>query len=120
MAAEHKYNIQALNALADLVGAEEVTPTQIIKTVAATATPEALAADETYFRMATLYGIKAARTNNVGNVFVGIGATNDTQIHKITPGQAITIEIPPGEKGDLNDWYCDVLNAGDGVGVIYS
>ena len=120
MAGEYKYNIQALNALADLVGAEKITPTQIIKTVAIVGTPEALAAAGTVFRTATIAGIKAARTNNVGTVYLGIGATNDTQVYKISPGETVKLTAPPGEKYDLNDWYCDVLNAGDGLGVIYS
>ena len=100
--------------------ATAVVPTQIIKTVTATATPEALAADGTFFRMATVIGVKAARTNNAGIVYLGIGATNDTQPYAINPGESITIEAPVGAKYDLNDWYLDVLNAADGVAVIYS
>jgi len=98
----------------------EVVPTQITKTVAAIATPEALAANDTLFRRATLLGKKAARTNNAGIVYLGIGATNDTQALEINPGETVTIEAPVGCKYDLNDWYLDVLNAGDGVVVIYS
>lgn len=95
-------------------------PAQVIKTVAATATPEALAADATYFQTAMIGGLKAARTNNVGTVYLGIGSTNDTQPLAITAGEWITVNAPVGQKFDLNDWYLDVLNAGDGVAVIYS
>lgn len=96
------------------------TPTQIIKTVAATATPEALAADNSFFVTALLGGFKAARTANVGVVYLGIGATNDTQPFALNSGEWLDINAPVGQKYDFNDWYCDVLNAGDGVAVIYS
>ena len=109
----------AVEALTTLAGATEVTPTQITKTVAAIATPEAIAADGTYFRTATLIGKKAARTNNAGTVYIGIGATNDTQAYPVQPGESITLTMPAGEKGDLNDWYIDAENAGDGLVVIY-
>jgi len=93
---------------------------QIIKTVAAIGTPEALAADGTFFQSATYIGIKAARTNNAGTVYLGIGATNDTQIIPIAPGEQGIIQAPPGQKFDLNDFYLDVETAGDGLGLIYS
>ena len=109
-----------LEMLADVRASVVITPTQIIKTVSATGTPEALAAAGTVFRTATIVGIKAARTNNVGAVYLGIGGTNDTQIYKISPGETVKLTAPPGEKYDFNDWYCDVLNAGDGLGIIYS
>ncbi len=95
-------------------------PVQVTKTVAATATPEALAADGTFFQAATLIGKKAARTLNTGTVYLGIGATNDTQALEILPGEVIEITAPPGQKYDLNDWYLDVATAADGVVIIYS
>lgn len=95
-------------------------PTQVIKTIAATDTPEALAADSTFFQTAMIGGLKAARTNNVGTVYLGIGLTNDTQPLAITAGEWVSIVAPIGQKFDLNDFYLDVLNAGDGVAVIYS
>ena len=110
-------DLNALNSLADSV---DTTPTQITKTIAAVATPEALAADGTFFRSAILIGKKSARTANVGIVYLGIGVTNDTQAFEISPSQVININAPPGEKYDLNDWGLDVLNAGDGVIIIYS
>lgn len=111
---------QALNALSVLSEAVETTPTQIFPTTALVGTPEALAADGTFFRTATLIGLKAARTANVGNVFLGIGSANDTQPILISPDETIIIIAPPGEKYDLNDFDLDVLNAGDGVAVLYS
>ena len=103
-----------------LQNAVTTKPTQIIKTVAATGTPEALAAKGTFFRDATLIGVKAARTNNAGVVYLGISTTDNTQFFDIQPGEMVGIQALPGEKYDLNDWYLDVLNAGDGVAIIYS
>lgn len=96
-----------------------LVPVQVIKTVALVATPEVLAADGTYFHSATLVGIKAARTDNVGTVYLGIGTTNDTQLFPIEPGASFSISAPEGYRLDLNDFALDVLNAGDGVGIIY-
>ena len=100
--------------------ASPTVPTQFIKTVAAIATPEALAADGTFFQTMTFGGLKAARTANVGIVYLGIGATNDTQPFAINPNEWLSIVAPVGQKYDANDWYLDVLNAGDGLAVILS
>jgi hypothetical protein len=122
LAANSGVDIGDVNApvLETLASSVDTTPTQITKTVAAIGTPEALAADGTFFRTATIIGKKAPRIDNVGIVYLGIGAGNDTQPYEITPGETIELSAPPGEKYDLNDWYCDVLNAGDGVIIIYS
>lgn len=95
-------------------------PTPFIKTVSDAGTPEALAADGTFFRTATIIGNKAARTVNVGTVYLGIGVTNDTQFIPITAGGIYVIRAPMGQKYDLNDFSCDVINAGDGVAGWYS
>ena len=94
-------------------------PTQIIKIVTAAGTPEAIAADGTYFRQATIIGKKSARTNNTSAVYLGVSSTNDTQAITIQPGESQTISMPREGMGDLNDWYIDVETAGDGVIVIY-
>jgi len=106
--------------LESLEGSVATTPKQIVKTVASPDTPEPLASEGSYFRTATILGKKAARINNTGVVYIGIGGTNDTQPYDINPGEAIELNAPPGEKYDLHDWYCDVVNAGDGVIIIYS
>ena len=95
-------------------------PVQITKTVAAAATPEALAADGTFFRSATIIASKAARVLNTGLVYLGIGATNDASALELSPGDVYTITAPLGQQYDLNDWYLDVVTAADGVVVIYS
>ena len=93
---------------------------QLTKTVAAAATPEAIAADGTYFVSAFIVGKKAARTDNVGTIYVGIGSTNNSQPIPINPGEIVTLSMGEGQEGDLNDWYVDVETAGDGVVVIYT
>lgn len=108
------------SASAPIADATLVTPAQIVKTVAATATPEAIAADGTFFRRATIIGNKAARTLNTGDVYIGPSSADGSQPFVIGPGESITLDAFPGTKQDLNDWYVDVLNAGDGVVVIYS
>lgn len=111
---------QQLYQITTLTGANATTPIQITKTVAASGTPEALAASGTYFRKATILAQKAARSANTGTVYLGIGSTNDTQPIGLSPGDVWSIEAPQGEKYDLNDWYLDVATNGDGVVIIYA
>ena len=95
-------------------------PARFVKTVAATGTPEALAADGTFFRTAIFRGNKATRTPNVTVAYLGVTATDDEQSIILSPGEEVTITAPPGQKYDLNDWYLDVTTAADGVVVVYS
>jgi len=101
-------------------GAELTTPVQLIKTVAAVGTPEALAAVGTYFQYASIFGKKAARTDNAGVVYLGTTSANDTQGIAIGVGSLLSIEAPPKQKYDLGTFYLDVVTAGDGVVVVYS
>ena len=95
-------------------------PTELIKTVTSSATPEKVAATSTPFRVATVMGKKAARTNNTGTVWLGLAATNDSQSLEITPGEIKTIEVPPNiADWDLTDFYLDVATNGDGVIIWY-
>ena len=50
----------------------------IIKTVSATGTPEALGTSATRAHSVTFLGLKAARTNNAGKVWVSPNSGNDT------------------------------------------
>lgn len=111
------YGGKTVNSLSQ---ANATTSTQLTKTIAAVGTPEALAASGTYFRVATILAQKGPRTANAGNVYLGVGVTNDTQPHELAPGDIRNLVCAPGEKEDLNDWGLDVLNAGDGVIIIYS
>lgn len=100
--------------------AATTVPVQVTKTVAASGTPEALAADGTFFLTATLIGKRSARVNNTSSVFLGIGSGNDTQALEISPGEVVQITASDGQRYDLNDWYLDVVTNADGVIIIYS
>jgi hypothetical protein len=99
---------------------DTTVPTQIIKTVAATGTPEVLAADGTFFTSATIIAKKAARTANTGTVYLGLSSTNDAQPRPLEPGEEVVIKAPTNQKYDLNDLYLDVTTNGDGVVIWYS
>ena len=103
------------------VGTIDTTPVQILKTVAATNIPEALAADGTFFRTATLIAHNdQARTSNTGNVYLGASSVNGQQPVMMTPGSVWNIIAPDGQKYDLNDYYLDVDTAADGIVIEYS
>lgn len=95
-------------------------PQQIIKTVAASGTPEAITDRGTYFSHATFIGLKAERQNNSGIVYLGVTPGNDTQPIGISPRGIFTISAPVGVEFDLGTWYLDVTSANDGILVIYS
>ena len=100
--------------------AVETIPTTIFLTVSAAVTPARLTVtNNTHFRVATMTGKRAARTNNTGIVFLGLGSVNDSQPHEISPGEEIIIQAPNGEKYDLNDFFLDVVTGGDGVIITY-
>lgn len=98
-----------------------VAAQQLIKTVAATGTPEAISATPLRVRYATIIGRKAAQTDNTGVVRVGPVSGNGNQAFDIQPGlpSAALDSILAGGMVDLSQWYIDVANAGDGVLVIY-
>jgi len=103
-----------------LSGLPIATPTQFNKTVAATATPEALVATPTYVQKAYIFPLKGVRTANTGNVYLGVTSANDTQPWLLTPSTTpIVIEAPLGRKINLAAFYVDVATAGDGVVVWY-
>ena len=109
----------ALVTIHEKVGA----PQQIIKTVAASGTPEAITSTSpTYFSNAIYIGLKAVnpRTANSGIVYLGVTSGNETQPIAINPSEVYSISAPTGVIFDLSTWYLDVATNGDGVVVIYS
>jgi hypothetical protein len=92
----------------------------IIKTVAASGTPEAVSATQVLVRSALFIGRNAARTNNTGNVYIGWQSADDTQLLEVTPGAEVRVTAPDGEAFDLGATYVDVITNDDGVVVIYS
>ena len=85
------------------------------KLPASTGTPEALAADGTLVQSVTIWGFKAARTNNTTSAWIDSISTNDAQTVEVPAGTPVTITAAPGKVIDLNDIYVDITTAGDGV-----
>lgn len=109
----------AIGTFTKKISATEIAPTEIIKTVAATGTPEQLTSTETYARSMTVWGKKAAQTNNTSVCYIGRASGNGTQSIEIPIGEPVVIKGPEGTKFDLSDWYIDVGTNGDGVVVWY-
>ncbi len=96
------------------------TSTQLVKTVAAAGTPEPISSTSILCRIATVIGNKASRTPNTGTVYVGPTSPNDAQPFEIVSGAVgAVIQAQDGRLIDLSHWRVDVVNAGDGVVVIY-
>lgn len=86
--------------------------------------PVPLKAASTKFRHAKL----VARQNvnglaivvNAGNVVLGSGnPVAGQQGFVLQPGDEITLDAPPNQYWDFNKIYMDVVNAGDGVAVVF-
>lgn len=92
----------------------------VIKTVAASGTPEAVTASPTLFREATFYGRKAAQTDNATRVWIGFVVTDGAQPIALDPGGEVVISAPQGQMYNLADFYVDVVTGTDGVVVVYS
>jgi hypothetical protein len=89
------------------ISATAATLAGATKTVAATGTPEALAASET---LVDTVIISPLRTNT-GDVYVGFSSTNDTQQIEAP----VILQAPPGKKINLALIYVDVTVNGEGV-----
>lgn len=90
-------------------------PITIVKTVASTLVPEVLGESILRGTTITFTGMKAARTPNVGTVWVQMDAADGSPGLQLLPAQ--TISWPAGVAGSFtaNDFWIDVENAGDGV-----
>lgn len=92
----------------------------VTKTVADPAVPERIVATNLWCSKFTVYGKKAVRTANVGTIYLGLAAGNDTQFLQIDSGDEVSFTARGGNAVmNLKDWYIDVVNAGDGVLVLY-
>lgn len=92
------------------------TVTEGHKAPAAIGTPEALAGVSTKVATVTLIAQRAGRgVANVGSVYWGWSAGNDTQVKELVPGDQIVISAPPGKLIDLANLYIDAATATDGV-----
>ena len=92
----------------------------ITKTVSATGTPEALGSGAVRGHSFTFVGMKAARTNNAGTVYIQPGSGNDTAGIPLSPGGTITFTADsPDDYFTDAQFYIDVENAGDGCIAFY-
>lgn len=109
-------NVRALIAGTSSLTVTEVTPaspaaaslTEGSKTVASTATPEALGTGS--FRQVMIYPLRS----NSGTTYWGTTSTNDTQ-HGTLP---VTITAAPGKAINISGIFIDVSTNGDGVRYI--
>lgn len=88
---------------------------QVVNTVAAAATPEALAGSTTLVESVIIQAKKGFNSANTSAVFVGFSATNDSNYLELLPGDSVTLNAPQGKKLDLNLIYIECVTAGDGV-----
>ena len=92
----------------------------ITKTVSATGTPEALGSGAVRAHSITFVGMKAARTDNVGTVYIQPLSGNDTAGTPLAPGDNITFTADsPDDYFTDAQFFIDVLNAGDGATAFY-
>jgi len=92
----------------------------IIKTVSATGTPEALGSGGVRAHSVTFLGLKAARTNNAGKVWISPNSGNDTAAVPLDPGDEVTFTSSAEDKYFTDaQFYIDVETAGDGCVAIY-
>jgi len=92
----------------------------ITKTVTATGTPEVLGSGAIRCHSITFLGMKAARTNNVGTIWVAPGSGNDSAAIPVEPGESTTFTAKNADDYFKDgQFYIDVETAGDGVIAIY-
>jgi len=92
----------------------------IIKTVSATGTPEALGSGAVRAHSVTFLGLKAARTDNAGKVWISPNSGNDTAAIPLNPGDEVTFAAnSPDDYFTDAQFYIDVETAGDGVVALY-
>lgn len=98
-----------------------VHPAWLVKTVAATGTPEALSASSLRCTKVTIQGQKSFRTDNTSDAWLGFTGqeADGDQGYRIAPGTVHTWLAPEGACYDLSEWYLDVGTNGDGAVVYY-
>jgi len=94
----------------------EKTPVKVVQAVAVPSTAEALVGSETFAREVHLQAKKVAG-DNTGNVFVGLSDLDQAaaELFELTPGQSMSIVMPPGTMVNVADIYVDADTADDGV-----
>lgn len=99
----------------------QATFNSIAKTVSATGTPEVLGSEGVRFHSITFFGLKAARTDNTGRVWLQVASGNDTNAIPLDPGDSVTLTAKVQDDYHTADQiYIDVETAGDGVIGFYN
>jgi len=98
----------------------KIIPTVFTKTVAASATPEALGDDDTIFASVLFIAQKSYGTDNTGNVHLQVknAAGTFTDALPLTPGQIQPFAMDPGfeyRQLKASDFKLRVETNGDGV-----
>jgi len=115
-----KRYVVAFLLLAIAAFAPPVGTGQFSKTASSAGTPVAFTNAVVLVKEVTILGKSAPRTDNTGDVYVGVTSGNDTQAFKIAPGGEAVIRVERQDAFiDLSQWYVDVTTANDGVTVIY-
>lgn len=71
------------------------------------------------YRSATLYGKRAARTDNTSDAYFGPESADGAQPHLLQAGGEVSVDVATGVALDLADLYLDVGTNADGVVVSF-
>lgn len=72
-----------------------------------------------YATRVTILGKASPRVNNAGTVYIGTSTADGSQPYPVTAGGEVVLRAPDTAPFNLRDWYVDVLNANDGVTIIF-
>ena len=96
------------------------TPTHLAAVIIGTpTTPLVLAADGTFFTVATLQAGRAAAANASLISITGSTSYATQRGIEMAPGDERELRPPAGTKWDLNDFLIDGVNTDDGVRITY-
>lgn len=108
----------SLNAISNiLTGVTAAAGTMVFTNItnADPAVPVVLGVAGWTFKAITFNGFKAARTANVGTVYIQGAAANDSVGIQLLSQGIITVEAAPGTTLNASQFYLDVVTANDGV-----
>lgn len=112
--------VRGLDASVKSIATTEKAPGNVAQTVAAPGTGVAIGAGGTN---ATWFILTAQKVTgaNTGDVYVGTSSVDRMTNRQIVlaPGESFDHNAAAGTNTDLNDWYVDADNAGDGVTCVY-
>jgi hypothetical protein len=115
--ADEKGRLYVMASMPAIASSTKISPTGGSKTVSASGTAEALVASSTDAQMLFV----EAKSGNTGAIYFGDSNVNKTTSKQITllQGQSVDVHADGGYKIDINEFYIDADNNGDGVGFLY-